>query len=189
MSPVTRWICKGQKVCWHMLIWGISDTGIGIGNRALARMIFQAGRIGVIVRVILLLRLRRSSCPRGLWDFPCDGKGRKTGPGRDHSHIFRSLSARPPPQRDSPCVGWGDLSHCEQQTLQLQLTSALHHQHQQAELPWGQVRLHPVFHSQCNKFLLCQFSLFAENFCQMPRLFLYDAVPNYLLEGYILSGL
>lgn len=70
---------------------------------------------------------------RGFWGFPSDGNTtrEKTGPGQDHGHVSQSLTARPPPQRDSPCVGSGDLSHCEPPTPSvspLKLTSALHQQ-------------------------------------------------------------
>lgn len=53
---------------------------------------------------------------------------------QDRGHVGWFLTANPPPQRGSPCVGSADLSPCEQPSLslsQLELTSALHHQSSQ----------------------------------------------------------
>lgn len=63
-----------------------------------------------------LVVMGRSSVVCG--GFPSDDNTREeTGPGQDHSHVFSSVwPAGPPPQRDSPCVGGGDLSHCYRPT-------------------------------------------------------------------------
>lgn len=124
---------------------------------------------------------------------PQQGKGGENRE-RDHSHIFQSLGAGPPPQRDSLCVGCGDLSQREQAN-----SSARAHIRPPSAAQTGRVTLGSststfsisfrVTEIQRNKLLLCKFRLFfAETLCYIPHFCLCDAVPSYLLEGYILSG-
>lgn len=133
-------------------------------------------------------------CDATCWFSPSRERGEKTGPEHDHGHIFQSLGAGPPPQRDSPCVGCGDLSQREQAN-----SSARAHIRPPSAARTGRVTLRSsastfsislrVTEIRRHKSLLCKFLLcIAETFCHIPHFCPCDAVPSYLLEGYILSG-
>lgn len=125
---------------------------------------------------------------RDLWGFPNDDNtGQKSGPGHDRGHIFQSVSARPPPQGDSLCVGSDDLSRCDRTTLS----------HSQSELTSSPSQQLPPesdsFHSQLLRLTETETT---EDIPRLPEslpdatlVYLpFDAEPNCLLEGCIVSG-